>query len=291
MRRLNLAVFWISLMLLAASFGGAVHGLGDSLAVFRFWWALLLGVSSFFLLAGYFRYALLGLGAIVLGASPMLAGYMGGDGGNPFRYSLYQKNLLFNGTDPEAIKQDILEYLPDFVTLEEVSRKNRKMVAGLAQNFQSNLLCPFVGVGGVAIMSKWPMVEDAKTCAGNQGMAAMQVLTPDGPVWLVSLHLHWPYPHRQREQLAKLLPEIDRLDGPVILAGDFNMVPWSHTLFAVARATGSKRAGAVVNTYAHEVVPLRLPIDHVLVPGGVGRLEVRPQLGSDHFGLLLRFDL
>ena len=36
---------------------------------------------------------------------------------------------------------------------------------------------------------------------------------------------------------------------------------------------------------------LRLPVDHVLVPGGRGVSALRPLLGSDHFGVLLRFDL
>jgi len=36
---------------------------------------------------------------------------------------------------------------------------------------------------------------------------------------------------------------------------------------------------------------LKLPIDHVLTPRGTGTVELRPRLGSDHYGVLVRFDL
>lgn len=120
----------------------------------------------------------------------------------------------------------------------------------------------------------------------------MQVETPDGPVWVVSLHLHWPYPMGQAAQVRALLPELAALKGPVVLGGDFNMVPWSHSIRAIAAATNTRRIGAVQYT-----LPLKglytLPIDHLLVPQTpqAASTEKRPLLGSDHYGVLARFSI
>jgi endonuclease/exonuclease/phosphatase (EEP) superfamily protein YafD len=290
-RRLIWAVFWVSLVLLAASFGGAVHPGGDSLAVFRHWWAVALGISSLLLLRGHWRIAALGGFATVLGAAPMAIGYLDANRDGAGAYALYQKNLRYDGGDRAGIIDDILTIAPDFVTLEEVSRPNRVIFDTLAKQCTSSLYCDFTGVGGVAVLSKWPAVAGARTCVGQRGAAVMQVRTPAGPVWVVAVHLHWPYPHGQPRQVARLVGELAALEGPIVLGGDFNMVPWSATLRKFERATGSQRAGRVYRTFVHKGSPLRLPIDHVLVPGGRGVLALRPLLGSDHFGLLARFDL
>jgi len=84
--------------------------------------------------------------------------------------------------------------------------------------------------------------------------------------------LHWPYPHAQPKQVLALVAEIEKLIGPVVIGGDFNMVPWSHALRQFASASRSDRAGPVVRTLIHSSGILRLPIDHILVPGGQGRL-------------------
>jgi len=289
--RLILTIFAGALALTVASFGGALHGLGDSLAVFRGFWLIGLAVSSLTLLIWNRRIALAGVLTAALAALPQVSGMLRANPAIDAPYTLYQKNLLFLGRDRDGILADIIARAPDFVTLQEVSSANRTVFYALSESYLSSLLCRFAGVGGVAVLSRYPVVAGTQTCAGDEGMAAMQVTTPDGPVWLVSLHLHWPYPKGQREQLGHLLPELERLQGPVLLGGDFNMVPWSYTMRAVQKATGSKRAGPVVATYMNEDLLLRLSIDHILVPGGVGQLSVLPLLGSDHVGLLLRFDL
>ncbi len=147
-------------------------------------------------------------------------------------------------------------------------------------------------VGGVAVASIWPVVEGSRICGDLDGMAAMQVKTPAGPIWVISLHLHWPYPHRQPVQVRRLIPQIEALQGRKIIGGDFNMVPWSATLRRIEAASGSKRIG-----YPHKTFPmfdggLRLPIDHTLVPDTrLYQTKMRPLLGSDHHGLFAEFRL
>lgn len=283
--------FWLFLGLSGLSFAGALHGAADSLAVFRHWWAAALALFSVALyFAGRPRIAILGLIGAGLAIGSVAMSYRNG-GGVSGPYSLYQKNLLFHANSINRVIKDIRAQSPDFITLQEIAGENRALYWILAGENAAAQICEFSTVGDVAVLSRWPMVAGSGHCLGNQGAAAMKVTTPAGPVWLVSVHLHWPFPHGQAEQVSHLIASMDFLDAPVILAGDFNMVPWSHTVAALENVTGSKRAGPAIGTYELFGPNVILPIDHVLVPSGRGALETRPLLGSDHLGLLLRFDL
>jgi endonuclease/exonuclease/phosphatase (EEP) superfamily protein YafD len=298
---LTFLLLFVSLAL-AASFGGRFHGLGDTLAVGRPVLAVVVALLSLtvFLVRRRFLGAVglaLALGAglsLVPPAPASVAPERARD------YSIYQKNLLWSLPDTLPMREDIRHASPDFVTLQELHRRNRPILEALRGDFPHQHFCPFATVGGTAVLSRWPPTGAPPVCGGNSGMAAMQVATPDGPLWIVSLHLHWPYPFRQPEQLASLLPVLEGLGGPVLVGGDFNMVPWSHTVRAVAQATRSASAGYAGGTFAFSYerdgrnlaagLP-ELPIDHVLVPETGLPVSVmrRERLGSDHRGLLAVF--
>ena len=278
--------------LVVASYLGAVHGLGDSLAVVR---PALAG--SAVLLGGLLVRARRrggGLVAVMAGlfaGVPVIVSSLPDGPGDGDAYHVYQKNLSFRLADPAPLIADIAAFAPDFVTLQEVTARTRAVMTGLGEALPSQHLCPFATVGGVAVLSRWPMIAGTAHCAEDDGLAAMQVTTPDGPVWIVSMHLHWPFPYRQSEQLGRLLPALAALTGPIVIGGDFNMVPWSHTLRAIARITASERAGSVTYTLPMLGGWITLPIDHVLVPRGQAATHARrlELLGSDHHGVLAGF--
>lgn len=272
-------------VLTVGSFLGALHPLGDSLAVFR------LPLACLFALAAIWtswpktlRWSLTGLGVLAM----LSVLWWRWSDGLPGTAQVYQRNLYFARAEHGAVIADILDRRPDVVTLQEVTDRNRAVLDGIAADYPAQLHCPFARVGGPAVASRWPMVPDSARCIGGRGLAVMQVQSPLGPVWIGSLHLHWPWPHGQAKQRDVLLPELAKLEGPILLGGDFNMVPWSYTFASIAKATRTKRAGNVAPTLFKSGVPL--PIDHVLGPNG-GTAEVLPRLGSDHNGVLARVAL
>lgn len=297
LRRLILLASAGPLVLLLGSYLGAAHPLGDSLAVFRGPLAALGAVAVFVLTWGKVKY-LAPLGAVlVLWSSytvlaPRVSFSVSSDAPIDGPYVFYQKNMLFKMVSFVPLQDDILAQNPDFITLQEVSHQNRPMLARLKGQYPAQVFCPFATVGGVAALSRWPMIKGTERCEPKSGMAAMQVETPDGPVWLVSLHLHWPYPMGQAAQVRGLVPHLKALKGPVILGGDFNMVPWAHTMRAITAATNTRRIGVPQYT-----LPLKelysLPIDHVLINSNTkpATTSKRPRLGSDHFGVLARFHI
>ena len=272
----------LMIALLAGSYGGAVHPVGDSLAVFRLAIALLALIQFCLLLRHHKRLALVGIIACAIAVAGILWHKREATGPGPI--TVYQKNMLFKNDALAALAQDILETSPDIVMLQEVSVPNTALLDMLSAAYPHQHLCRFSYRSGVAVLSRLEPLDDP-FCHRDVGLAAMRVTTDAGPLWALSLHLSWPFPLKQARQIRAIEPWLRDLSGPIVLGGDFNMVPWSDTLRRAASATRTTRVG--VTRPSFQLGPLPLPIDHVLAPGG-GTTELRPFLGSDHRGLVAR---
>ncbi|MDU8913619.1 endonuclease/exonuclease/phosphatase family protein [Aestuariicoccus sp. MJ-SS9] len=273
---------------LLGSYGGALHPLGDSLAVFR------VPLAVFFALPVIWsdwprilRWTLTGLAFLAM--AQIVAPRLETEDPVVADLRLYQQNLLFNRQSDADWLRAVRDSGADMLTLQEVSRRNRALLQALQSDYPTQLFCPFAGVGGVAVATRFPAVPGTEICAEGDGLAALQVQTGQGAVWLVSVHLNWPWPFGQADQIDRLLPLIEQLDGPVILAGDFNAVGWSHSVARVARASGTQRAGPQGATFDLPHIAMPVTIDHVLAdPGFAVSTQVMPKLGSDHHGVLAR---
>lgn len=287
MQDILFAVVWLPLVAaLVGGYLGALTPLGDSLAVFRLELAIAAGLVSILLavLGGVWAAVLGGLLAlaaavpIVWSMRPMPAG----EG-----LVLYQKNLLYRSTEQAGLVDDIRAVGPDVVTLQELSAPNQVIPPSLEDILPHSAICPFDTVGSVAVLSRWPIEEVRCDQEQHNGLVVARVDAPDGPVWIASVHLHWPWPFGQRPQLEKMLPVLAALDGPVIMAGDFNMVSWSSNVRCMAAAIEGRALGPSMITRVGRWVGLR--IDHVIAPEGMtGAIERRGLIGSDHYGIVAR---
>ena len=270
----------LALAALGLSHAGALHPVADSLAVFRP--VIALGLVPCLYLARRARWlavlgtvaALVALGPAVWLARPAAAVTDGA-------LVLYQKNVLWSNDSIEALAEDILASGADVVTLQEVSRGNRALLEMLAGAYPGQALCER---GAVAVLSRAPLVEPP-ICIKGQAMVLARVVGPEGPVWVGSVHLSWPWPWPQARQAERLTRHLEALEGPRVIAGDFNMVAWGRSVRGMSAAAGTRPIGPVRRSFVLlGVYPLA--IDHVLA--GAGQLEARALLGSDHFGLLAR---
>lgn len=286
MKTLAICLAAAALAAVAAGYGGAVHPLGDSLAVFRL---PLAGIAALaLLLARRPRwFVLAGLVGVALAMGPRLAKQWPASRAPGHDLVLYQKNLLHVLPRPRRVVADIRARAPDIVTLQEVSPRNRAVLAALRDQYPYQQYCDYRAVGGTAVLSRWPAVPGSARC--GHGLTALQVRTPKGSVWAVSLHLRWPWPHPQAEQVTQLEPILRGLAGPVVIGGDFNAVAWSHTLARIEAASGTRRAGHEAASFALPYCGFGVGIDHVLASGArPGTIEMLDRLGSDHRGVLAR---
>ncbi|MBY4891574.1 endonuclease/exonuclease/phosphatase family protein [Rhodobacteraceae bacterium N5(2021)] len=281
-------------LVLLGSYLGALHPLGDSLAVFRNWIAgLLLACAVVMILVrprGFGMLVSIGAGIALLGATPIPPAALHASAFvRP--QTIYQKNLLFALPNAGAILADIAEIDPDHITLQELNANNRQQVLSALPSHYARHYCGYSSVGGVAVLSRHEVVEGSEFCVQGHGMAGFQVLTPQGPLWVISVHLRWPFPYEQRAQVEELVPVIAALEGPILIGGDFNMVPWSWVLREFAQASGSQVPRPISGTIHLFDGWLAPPIDHVLLPGVGGLHSVRPRLGSDHMGVVGMFEI
>lgn len=270
---------------LLGSFAGGLHPAGDSLAVVRE------PVAAIALALAALRYRLWlswGIGAAALGV--LALGVIARVPATEVTADvvLYQKNLLYRAADRLDFVEDVRVSGADFVTLQEVSRANRPVLQLLRGDFPHQQVCDAQSVGGVAILSRRPFVEAG--CLREGGMAWAEVTQDDAPLIVVSLHIPWPWPRNQSRVIDLAEAQLGQVArATAIIGGDFNMVPWGHSIRRIEALTGTQRVGHVERTFA--VFGYPIAIDHVLVTGGVGTAEVRPLLGSDHYGVLGRVDL
>jgi len=119
---------------------------------------------------------------------------------------------------------------------------------------------------------------------------------------VLTTHMDWPLPvERQREQLASLSEVIADVEGPLIVAGDFNSTPWSYALRAFVSSNGLVRETVNLVTYPlrwhyfgawRDTVPF-LPLDHVMTRGGVvvHELHAGQRTASDHLPVVFTFSV
>ncbi len=270
---------------LAGGYLGWLHPLGDSLAVGRG-----IAAAAIMFIAVFASFAGLRMAAFV---SMLLALLTGGQvllayawPGLPGRYVVYQKNMLFRNAELALLEADIRAANPQIVTLQEVSTPNLAMLDALKDAYPTQHSCPGGRVGGTAILTSLTAVEGTAFC--GPGLAAMQVVAGDegqDRFWVVSVHLHWPWPYAQADHVQLLLPILDRLQGPAIMAGDFNMVRWANSVTQMSQILDVRPAGPTFGSYVGLTDQVRLPIDQVFSSRG-GRVAPRAALGSDHLGLL-----
>ncbi len=211
-----------------------------------------------------------------------------------------QMNLRFTNTQFRKAAQVISAANPDIVLLQEITRVNEKFLEELLQSHPHQLHCQRMGVGSVAILSRFPFSEANRSeCLWRLGFARAEVLINGKPFNLASLHSHWPWPFSQSRQFQALREQLETLSHPAILAGDFNSAPWSAAVSKTEKITGTKNAPGLLMTWGSPLAAFRtyigpvLPIDHILISPQLGFMsrELLGDGGSDHFPILTRIKI
>ncbi len=272
-----MAAFFVTV----ASFLGFLHPAGDSFAVFR------RPIAAFLLLAALFASGRT-QGLAVIFAAVSMSSTVAWRQDGPEEMTIYVRNLLADNTQIERIAAEIEARSPEIVALQEVSKHNRALLKRLAGTYPHQHFCHFSDWSGMAILSKTAATEQGR-CSATRGLAAMPIKHANKTLWAVSVHLHLPWPLQDGGPLDDFVSFLGDLDGPRVLAGDFNMVHWGYAPRKLARSVGVTRAtgsGPTFRVARH----IWVAIDHVYAPGG-GRAERLPKFGSDHHGLLARVSL
>ncbi|MEO8464004.1 MAG: endonuclease/exonuclease/phosphatase family protein [Gammaproteobacteria bacterium] len=194
----------------------------------------------------------------------------------------------------------VAQAAPDVLLVVEFSPRAEEVLAEFDRVFPQQLKAPAEGPYGIGLWSRFPLQSAFTFPLGPVQALEARVETPAGAFTLLGAHLVSPTLPRRAEQrnegLKLLAQRRAEVSGPVIVAGDFNVTPYSPYYIDWLATTGltDSRNGRTLSASWPAILPiLGIPIDHVAVSNefvilGHDRL---PAFGSDHWGIMAELAL
>ena len=289
---------WTIIGLLLFSFLNPFIALADSVAHFRFYLLVPLTIFTILRLSAR-RWKSVGIAVAVYAATvaslypslPFVRQEPESAGGKTLK--LMQLNIAYTNRQFDKVMTLVDSEQPDVITFQEITRAAWPMLENLKQSYPTQLACRTKGVGNVVILSKWPSTQNNELtqCTENNRFGWLQLNMDGKLISVAGLHLYWPFPYFQPEQVESLLPLLKDIPKPVVIGGDFNAAPWSANVSKIAAASQTDLiAGLRFSfrlTFSSWLSRFVLPIDHVMVPKGAkARAVLGPNMGSDHLPVI-----
>lgn len=214
------------------------------------------------------------------------------------RLRILTANVLQKNQNSGALLALIREEQPDVVVLCEVNDRWVKELAPLEEMYSYHLTHPLENTYGLALYSNLP-VEAARIRAMVKeeipSIDARIVLRSGQKVRLFAVH---PNPPRPGEDTTKRDGELVLVGREVrdsqsaIVLGDLNDVGWSRTTNLFQEVSGlldPRKGRGLYSTFDATSSIWRYPLDYLFHSDDFRIVELRilPEIGSDHFPLLL----
>jgi endonuclease/exonuclease/phosphatase (EEP) superfamily protein YafD len=259
---------------------------------------LLAGTLVVAILAGLARSGLLAVLALLLvivNCTHFTLALEGGAQDAPAGAPRFLRVVTFNVWHHNDRIEDVAKFLADtdadLVVMQEMTSASwAKLREALGARYPYSL-----GDYGLVILSKYNIIENGRVDRGGMPPWASLMLrfakieVKGTQVTFAGAHLARPfYPKLQYSDAISLVNFVRQQHGPLILAGDFNMSPWTDKLTSFTQATGLERYNTFHFTWPLHARGLALlpfvAIDHVFASPDFAKIatDVGPRLGSDH---------
>lgn len=215
-------------------------------------------------------------------------------------FRLLSFNVWFRNPDMARVAAYMEQTQADAAVLLELTPPQAELLLPLLPSYPYFHIEP--SRMGAAVFSKWP-VQSAESVPLAPGGAIAVRMTVDWrgtPVNLLGVHLNWPLGPRnsafRNEELRALVDFSKTQREPLIVAGDFNLTPWSEYFSAALEESGLHDAAlgfGLAHSWPAQFSPVGIRIDHCWVSAQWRSLsaEVGPSLGSDHLPVLAELSL
>jgi endonuclease/exonuclease/phosphatase (EEP) superfamily protein YafD len=212
---------------------------------------------------------------------------------------LYSANLFYLNNDTARIRRSVEAADADIVVLIELASdpalKIDEVLAGYPYRASSMRLDQTRGPSRSVIASRWPLTVRDDPPDSLHAVAAT-ARTPLGPIHVVGVHLTrpWPFQHSwgQISQTMALDAIVEELDGPVVVAGDFNSVSSARIGRQIRRDIGLRPAPGFPGTWPTDLpFALGITIDQVYASPDLAFVSRRlgQPTGSDHRPVVTEF--
>lgn len=216
--------------------------------------------------------------------------------------TLLQANVLATNTDYADFFALLDSEQPDVIVLLEVSSAWAGELKRLEGVYPHQVVEERDDNFGVALLSKYPLTAAAVVASEPLGFPTIVATLDAGGrrLQLVATHPMIPLGPRnyaaRNTQLATVGDLLRRSAGARVLVGDLNASMWDLNYRVLEARTGLRnvrRGFGVMPTWPTFLPVAMIPIDHVLVSGEIGVLDVRTgrRIGSDHLPLVVKLTL
>lgn len=242
--------------------------------------------------------ALAGLGVSLVPMIPYLPDARGATAaastdGPTFRVLSY--NVWFRNPDMTTTAAYIEQSKADAVVLLELTPPQAERLASLLPSYPHFHVEP--SRMGATVFTKWPVLAAESMPLAKDGAIAarVQIDWRGTPVTVLGVHLNWPLGPRnskfRNEELAGVVAFSKAQRQPLIVAGDFNLTPWSEYFSDALEESGlhdAARGFGLARSWPAQFAPLGIRIDHCLLSREWEsvRVDVGPSLGSDHLPVI-----
>ena len=210
------------------------------------------------------------------------------------------KVLSVNVSYRQFLERRLLEIVreadPDIVVVQELTPHAERVLADLDKLFPHYRKFPADRQYGIGLWSRHELESGETIALGRLPAIEARVRGPSGSFTVIGVHLSAPVTRRRaaarNQQLAELAARSNGVDEPLIVAGDFNITPYSPYYTDWLEATGltdSRRGRTLSPSWPTMLRLIGIPIDHVAVNDGFTIVSHRrlPNFESDHYGALV----
>lgn len=291
------------LLLSVVAWLGVVHWLADVVALFVPYLAGGTAVLTItFLFLRHRSGAVLAGLALLLNLVPLMGyvplGRVAAASDQPADLRLMVYNIYFRNNDLDAIRAEVDAFDPDIIFLMEYSFAIQAEIEAQFADYPYRLLEPSRMTSGVALFSRLPLTTSEVYRFEGTRIPIIEVAfaVAGQTVTLVGGH-PWPPIDRWASLHAMQVADVQRVaaqaDGPLIVAGDFNAVPWSFALRQLQAAAGvqdTRRGLGRLTTWSGPPL-VRLSLDHVFASQelAVQSYAQGQPGGSDHLPIVVDF--
>lgn len=184
----------------------------------------------------------------------------------------------------------------DVIVLSELGSDKAALLEALRRAYPFQVQCPGEASCALAILSRLPLggAGAAHIATSKQPFVWAKVKAlRAGAVTIIGTHLDGPdrNPWRHQTQMAALAQFIRRIDGPIVLAGDLNISPWSKSFRMLRVMAGLSPAGMLLPSWPAWPLP-QVALDNIFVSPeiAVAAAGTGPAVGPSHLPVWARLE-
>lgn len=218
---------------------------------------------------------------------------------------IYISNVLQDNDNYQLTLDNIKKYNPDLIITTETDSVWQQQLSPLHEEYPYRIAVPQSNLYGMHVFSKLPLKDNEVRYLIEPDIPSIHTrLQLRNGTWmnLFIMHPRPPAPgeaddtEERDAEIITVAKEAVKLDGPVIVAGDFNDVAWSATSKRFKKVSGllDPRLGrGFYSTYNAKNPLFRWPLDHIFhSPHFVlNKLERAKKVNSDHFPMYVQLVL